>query len=372
MKKSFLSERKVPIITVTILTIIVGIIGIFNQNTFEITYKDEKISIEGPTWITDEMLFERANITAWNAEVVSRETLNFKTLLSVENISKISISVDGEILEIMTANEKIGDILEENEITLNDDDFLNFSTEMRVLGGENIIVTRVTNETLSETLEIEFEQEIIEDSSIYEGVEKITTEGEIGEILKTTYITYHNGVIFEEIIENETLKDVINQVLTVGTKKKTTTNSSSSLSNSNSSSNTNSSTNSNNSSNNTNSNESTTVNGNEIVTASGEVLSFSKQITVEASAYSTEGWTSKYTASGTLARVGAIAVDPTVIPLGTKMYITSSDGKSWIYGVATAEDTGGMIKGNKIDLFFNTQAECIQFGRQTAVVYILG
>jgi len=71
-----------------------------------------------------------------------------------------------------------------------------------------------------------------------------------------------------------------------------------------------------------------------------------------------------------VARVGAIAVDPKVIPLGTKMYILSSGG-TWIYGVAVAEDTGGSIKGYKIDLFFDTYDECINFGVRSAAVYIL-
>jgi 3D (Asp-Asp-Asp) domain-containing protein len=52
------------------------------------------------------------------------------------------------------------------------------------------------------------------------------------------------------------------------------------------------------------------------------------------------------------------------------MYIEAADG-SWIYGYATAEDCGGGIKGDKIDLFFDTYDECIQFGVRKAVVYIL-
>ena len=72
------------------------------------------------------------------------------------------------------------------------------------------------------------------------------------------------------------------------------------------------------------------------------------------------------------AQYGVIAVDPKVIPLGSRVYIESSDGgKSWVYGFAVAADTGGAIKGNKIDLCYNTRAECLQFGRRSATVYIL-
>lgn len=76
------------------------------------------------------------------------------------------------------------------------------------------------------------------------------------------------------------------------------------------------------------------------------------------------------TASGTKARVGAVAVDPKVIPLGTKLYIEYADGTGG-YGYATAEDTGSAIKGYRVDLFFNTYQECIEFGRRRVIVYVL-
>lgn len=106
--------------------------------------------------------------------------------------------------------------------------------------------------------------------------------------------------------------------------------------------------------------------GNYITTASGEALSYSSVLSVEATAYTGGGTT----ATGTSARYGAIAVDPKVIPYGTRMYIVSDDGK-WIYGEATAEDCGGAIKGNIIDLYFDDYNTCIQFGRRNCTVYIL-
>ena len=107
-----------------------------------------------------------------------------------------------------------------------------------------------------------------------------------------------------------------------------------------------------------------------LTTASGETHSYSKVITCTATAYTTEGQSWKRTATGTTARLGAIAVDPKVIPYGTKMYIVSADG-SITYGIATAEDCGGGIKGKRIDLFFNTHNACLTFGRRTCTVYIL-
>jgi len=96
-----------------------------------------------------------------------------------------------------------------------------------------------------------------------------------------------------------------------------------------------------------------------------DVPEFSRVIRVEATAYSaTEANLSAYTATGTLCRRGVIATDPFVIPLGTRVYIPG-------YGYAVAEDTGGAIVGNKIDVAFDTIAECYEFGRQFIDIYII-
>ena len=76
------------------------------------------------------------------------------------------------------------------------------------------------------------------------------------------------------------------------------------------------------------------------------------------------------TASGTKAQPGTVAVDPRVIPLGTKLYIASTDG-SPDYGFATALDTGGAIKGNRIDLFMEDNTDANNYGIRQVKVYIL-
>ena len=94
-----------------------------------------------------------------------------------------------------------------------------------------------------------------------------------------------------------------------------------------------------------------------------------------ATAYSknlSENGGNKKTAYGLAPKRGIVAVDPSVIPLGTRLYIESADGgKSWVYGYCVAGDTGSAIKGNKVDLCMDTERECINFGRRSAVVYIL-
>jgi uncharacterized protein YabE (DUF348 family) len=70
------------------------------------------------------------------------------------------------------------------------------------------------------------------------------------------------------------------------------------------------------------------------------------------------------TASGTPAGHGVVAVDPALIPLGTKLYVPG-------YGRAVAGDTGGAIRGHRIDLGFNSLGEARRFGRREITVYVL-
>ena len=95
-----------------------------------------------------------------------------------------------------------------------------------------------------------------------------------------------------------------------------------------------------------------------------------KVIVMEATAYypgpnNFGGGVGPKTAIGMLARQGVVAVDPSVIPLGTHLHIEG-------YGNAVAGDTGGAIHGNKVDLCFNTYLEAMRFGRRTVKVHILG
>lgn len=84
-------------------------------------------------------------------------------------------------------------------------------------------------------------------------------------------------------------------------------------------------------------------------------------ITFEATAYT---WTGCRTATGTWPSRGTVAVDPEVIPLGTKIWVEG-------YGEAVAEDTGGLVKGNIIDVYLPTEDECWQWGRRMVEVRVI-
>ena len=105
---------------------------------------------------------------------------------------------------------------------------------------------------------------------------------------------------------------------------------------------------------------------------SGVTMTYSKVMTCNSTAYYSGGdsgaaWT---TAVGAKVGIGTIAVDPTVIPYYTKMFIQTSNG-SRVYGMGTALDCGGAIKGNIVDLWFPSYADCRSWGRRNVTVYIL-
>ena len=94
-------------------------------------------------------------------------------------------------------------------------------------------------------------------------------------------------------------------------------------------------------------------------------IRFQKMLVMEATAYTPfDDGQSGLTASGIPARRGVVSVDPRVIPLGTRVYVMG-------YGPALAADTGGAIKGARIDLCFEEYNDAIRFGRRTVEVYIL-
>ena len=105
---------------------------------------------------------------------------------------------------------------------------------------------------------------------------------------------------------------------------------------------------------------------------SGDTMTYSKALTCSSTAYYSGGekgaaWT---TAVGAKVGIGTIAVDPKVIPYYTKMFIQTTNG-SRVYGMGTALDCGGAIKGNIVDLWFPTYGDCRSWGRRNVTVYIL-
>ncbi len=237
-----------------------------------------------------------------------------------------------------------------NGYAISDNDYIKpvYDSETNTLTFE---VVRVVIETISEDEIIKKGSITTYNSSLEKGTTKLLREGNDGLKTSTYTVRYENGVETSRVLTSEIIsKKPVDEIIEQGTKVVTIYNKTGS-----------------------------TVTGSKLVTSGGKELTFSNVITASATAYdlSYESCGKRpgdrgygITASGMRAQYGVIAVDPRVIPLGTRLYIEAADG-SWVYGEAIAGDTGGAIKGNKIDLFFNSRSECLNFGRRTAKIYIL-
>ena len=163
--------------------------------------------------------------------------------------------------------------------------------------------------------------------TIPKGTREVISEGVPGKIKRTYLVKYVDGVACDEAVYTEfQVSAPVNEVVNVGV-------------------------------------------GGTVTAKDGSVYSYNYRRQMEATAYTyLPPYTGMITATGETLRKGIVAVDPREIPLHTKMFITSD---TWEYGLGAAEDTGGAIKGNIIDLAYMSYDECIQFGRRQMQVYFL-
>lgn len=218
--------------------------------------------------------------------------------------------------------------------------------------GYDLYVNRLLIETSTVEEEVPFETIRTEDNSMQVGEEVVVTDGQAGLQRNSYEVRTLNGETTTTLLSSETLIEKIDEVVSYGTSEAEPTgfhNHGSALDL-------------------TNDTIVSIDSANHVfTTANGVTYSYSRAVSCTGYAYCEPGG---ITASGTATRQGAIAVDPSVIPLGSHLFIIASDG-SVVYGEAVAEDTGGNIKGNTVDLFYNSDSLCRSFGRRTVTVYVL-
>lgn len=293
-----------------------------------------------------EEVLDEAGLELGIDDTYTTEESNGYTGIYVRRVQMVTINNGGQILKTGTYGETVEELLSRLNVKLGAADQISVALDEQTYDGMEIRIDRVTyaTETYSKTLP--YETEYVADPELPEGEEQVVTAGSDGEVLCTAMVTYENGQEIERnVLRSRVTVSPVNEVIAVGTAMAEMAVSG----------------------------ELTIGNG-VIITAEGDMLTYTECINVLATAYTCEdrgGY--GITATGTRARVGAIAVDPTVIPYGTRMFIVSSDGE-YIYGVATAEDCGhpDFITGYRIDLYYDTEYECVQFGARDCQVYILG
>lgn len=251
-------------------------------------------------------------------------------VISVSRPITLHVTMAGQNKVIKTYTDKISDALEENGIQVGESDqIIGGESDGTADDGDEITVVIVSTKVVEEKFSVPYETVYVEDATLYKGESEIAVQGQNGSVTRKYTVTYEDGVEVSREMISEIKTEPINQVVAVGTKIYFTNN-------------------------------------------RGFNDSYSKVYDMVATAYSPtpENW-GYATASGNRARDGVVAVDTRVIPLGTRLYIKSNVPGIPDYGYCIAWDTGGAIKNMRVDLFMESEADCVKFGIRDVTVYVL-
>jgi 3D (Asp-Asp-Asp) domain-containing protein len=290
----------------------------------------------------------------------------------------VILKCDGEEKPVTTSQVTVFGVLEEAGIVLGENDEVFPNGNSGLLEQMEIIVIRVTEETQELMVEIPFETVVTPTPTLYKGEEKVVQEGRPGQRQITMVQTLRNGTLSEHrVIDSSLVSEPRDHIIWIGTKDRpattraTTKSTTKATTKATTKSTTTVTTKTTTKATTTAPAEPTPPDLDTITTAGGQTYTFKKKINGESVAYYSSLPNPK-TATGNPAIPGkTIAVDPSVIPLGSLVYITSVDGKSWTYGPAYAHDVGGGIKGNIVDLFKASYAEAVSHGRRNCIIYVL-
>lgn len=346
---------------------------VFAQNSYVITDGDN-VTVHKSFSTDPDVVLDEAGIELSEEDTYTTTYNDGVGQINIQRMQMVTVIHWGQERVIGTYGETVHALLARLGIDLGADDKISCEPDSLTYDGLIVEIVHKEVEIVEEDKVIPYETNYFEDPELEAGEELVLVEGVDGVVHLRTQIVYENGAeVSREIVGETVVTEAVTRLVVRGSERAITEQPDEPdhrvLSSDNSAGGGNGTGGGNGGSQPVNG-ESSSVGEGTITTSTGTTYTYSSVLTVSATAYSCEGRVG-YTYSGTVARVGAIAVDPKVIPLGTKMYIVSNDGE-YVYGYCVAEDIGGGIKGNKVDLYFDTFDECWQFGVRTCTVYILG
>lgn len=346
--KQFALERKVLFIrAAAIILPLMALVLLLSQTasaktTYVITDGD-RIVVHTTTATDPEDVLGEAGLALGADDTYTTQAIAGISEISVCRSMIVYIDYFGEKIEAQSSGETVKELLKRLNLTFDSDDVVSVSLDAEVTDGMELDIYSVLQQNQTYTAALKYETVLCTDMSLPTGTQVVLTEGVDGEMVCEAAVTYINGQETQRTVLSERVtRQPVNEVIAVGCSNKTEE-----------------------------PEEAITyvIDEDTITLSTGEVLTYTDTLRSLATAYCTKG----LTATGTQARVGAIAVDPKVIPYGSRLFIVSEDGQ-YIYGIATAEDTGDpqFIHGSRIDLHYDTREECVEFGARYCTVYILG
>lgn len=261
-----------------------------------------------------------------------------ENVIEIKRAVPVSIKVDGKELDVKTYKDTIREVLNDNAIGVDENDKL-IGSQLgdKVVSNMNISIVRVEEKTVTESSSIPFKTITKENNRLDKGKKNTVREGKEGIREKIYKVVFEDGKqVAKQFVEEVIASNPLDKIVEIGT----------------------------------------VLN---YKTSRGETIRFSKVIDMKATSYTSsfedtgknpgDPWFG-ITSTGVKAKKGIIAVDPRVIPLGTRVYV-EVPGRAADYGYAVAADVGGAIKGNKIDVYLDSNREVYSWGVKKVKVYIL-
>ena len=326
--------------------------NVFAQNTFVITDGDQVIV--HTTYASDPaMALNEAGVDADPDEYYTTQSEDGVYDITVRRDDAVTVMYCGEELKVLIQDKTVGDLLNRAGIATGEGYLVSCPLTDRPVDGMTILVDHVVINEEVYTVDVPFETSVVEDPYLPEGEEKILTEGVVGQMLCTADVEYHNAQEISRTVKDEkVLRPTQNRIVAVGTGEMVENTEDLPYIGENA--------------------QLPLIGDDVIVLPTGEVLTYYAKDEYEATAYTMyDDGCDSLTACQTQVRWGVVAVDPSVIPYGTRMFVLNSDG-SFVYGIATAEDCGSAIQGKELDLYMHTLSEAFDYGRQNVTVYFLG
>lgn len=270
-----------------------------------------------------EDLLEERKVVLGPHQVVLPQTstpLKEGMVVEIRSEQKIILIADNQKTEFTSVAATVGEVLAEKKVVVRGEDIITPDVEQKITGDTEIRVTRVVSKTEEKRAVLPYCTESVQDTSIPRGITKTVKSGHNGEEIQKWTVIYHDGQeSSRQLLEKQSISKPQNAVIHVGTGQGNT------------------------------------------VSRGGQTFRYRQAIDVVASAYT---YTGRNTACGVSPSYGVVAVDPKVIPLGTRLYIEG-------YGFATALDTGGAIRGNRIDVFLESYGAARNWGVKRVRTYIV-
>lgn len=290
-----------------------------------------------------------------------------KMTITVVRQKNVVITADGSRNSYIVPNGTVENAIKASGITLGKEDTLNVDKNAQVSDNMEIYVNRVAYYDETSTQSIAYKTITQKTDSLNVGTTKVQTVGKNGSQTVVTRQKLVDGNVIESTVINTTVtQQATDQVTLVGTKAQPSASaaepqasaaqpSASAATSSTSAA--------------TSSTSAAVTSDGVLIDQSGREVKYSKCLSGRCTAYTSNGG---YTATGARAQFGYVAVNPNLIPYGTRLYICSANGKT-VYGYAIASDTGGGVMSGSVlaDLYYDTQSQCRNFGSRNMVLYVL-